>query len=495
MGGKAEIKAAFDGSFDDVSAAVLVCVAPLGKIVSVNVEAEELTGYERAELEGMELSEIFRPEDQSRIRSIFSASVAADFKKLVEHNVIVRKRSRRKIVVDMGFRRSKEAGRGDAFVFTLQDITDLKANEERVVRAHEYVNSIIDSIAEIMLVVDENDLIEKANAATLSLLGFEEGEIVGQSIAFILPEIARAHGSYAETETVVRRKDGRAIPVLASKSELRSHREAKSGGRGKTVLMAMDISERKKAERLISEQQMMLVQASKMSSLGEMASSIGHEINNPLTVVLGRCEILEMRMEKAGIAETDEIALDVKLIDKMSRRILKIVRGLQALARDQRHDAMEEVDLNDILRETLAVCEQRIRSGLDSLELPKMEEVILLRCRPTQISQVLLNLLNNSYDEVAGKPLAWIRIEVEVGPSELRLVVTDSGRGIPAPVAEKLFTPFFTTKPVGKGTGIGLSVSKSLIESHEGTLTLDDSSKNTRFVIRLPRAQGAKKAG
>lgn len=488
----ARLKQAYDDRFDDVSAAVFVVMPPDGRIVSVNVEAEELTGYERSELEGMYLADIFREEDRQRINTIFGSSVGLDFRKLFEHNVIVRKRSRRKIMVDMGFRRTASAG---GFVFTLQDITDLKTNEERVVRAHEYVNNIINSVVEIMVVADSEGRIESVNAAALEYLGYDEATLVGRPIGQVfpdLPAVADASKGFAEAETNMLAKDGRVFPVLASKSLLRGTQANET----RSVLVAMDISERKKSERLIAEQQMVIVQASKMSSLGEMASSIAHEINNPLQVILGRCELLDMLTEDGGAnASMDEIRSGIQLIDRMSQRINKIIRGLQALARDQRGDNMEVVDIADIVKETLSLCEQRIKTRVQRFKVPEFKQPMQIKCRPTQISQVLLNLLNNSYDEVADKPGAFIALEVQQVGDEIEMVITDSGRGIPKEVADRLFTPFFTTKPVGKGTGIGLSISKSLIESHGGRLELDRASKNTRFVIRLPAAAAVQKAG
>lgn len=484
----ASLKAATQGRYDDVSATVLVCAPPHGEIISVNIEAEELTGYERQELEGMRLSDIFRAEDQERIRNIFAVSPQAAFNKLFEHNVIVRKRSRRKIIVDMGFRRTIFDG-NEAWVFTLQDITDLKVNEERVVSAHEYVNDIIDSIVEVMLVVDGEHRIEKTNATATSLLGYDETDLIGGDPARVLPEIY-GHGGrlldlartpqFAEMETYMVARDGRHIPVLLSRSGLRGHTK---GHGTKAVLVATDITARKKSERLIAEQQMMLVQASKMSSLGEMASSIGHEINNPLTVILGRCDLLAMRLSDH---EDDAAARDLDLITKMGRRILKIVRGLQALARDQRHDALDKANLATIIDDTLALCEIRVRDCVERFDLPVFKSPVFFNCKATQISQVLLNLINNSCDEVGGKPGAWIKLQVKSTKAALEISLTDSGHGIPEEVAAKIFQPFFTTKAIGKGTGIGLAISKSLVEAHGGTLTLDTSSKNTRFVITLP---------
>jgi PAS domain S-box-containing protein len=485
------LKKAYDGRFDDCSAAVFVVVPPEGRIVSVNTEAEELTAYEKAELETMNLADIFRDEDRLRIASIFDQSSRLEFRKLFEHNVIVRKRSKRKIFVDMGFKRATTKGH-DAIIFTLQDITDLKNNEERVVRANEYVNGVINSMIEIMLVADDASRIQSLNATALQLLGYPEEAVIGKPVAMLFPEFQTgaelaAVREFSEIETHVRARDGRLVPVLVSKSALKLSR---AGEGGRSVIVAMDISERKKAERLIAEQQSVIVQASKMSSLGEMASSIAHEINNPLHILLGRAELLGMTLEELAIANP-EILEGLAHIERMGQRIQKIVKGLQALARDQSQDAMETVDVAAILKDTLSFCEQRIRMNVGELRLPALDAPVPLRCRATQISQVLLNLLNNSYDEIARTPDSWIRIDVSVAGDDVEIAVTDSGKGIPPAAAAKLFMPFFTTKPVGKGTGIGLSVSKALIEAHGGTLQYDGTAPNTRFVIRLPFA-GAK---
>ena len=485
------IKRAYDGRFDDVSAAVLVVVPPVGRVISVNVEAEELTGFDRAELEAMTLADIFREEDRRRIASVFNSTTPLEFKKLFEHNVIIRKRSQRKIVVDMGFRRSMHAGT-PVFVFTLQDITDLKLNEERVLRAHEYVDSIINSIVEVLLVIGDGAEILTVNAAARSLLGYSEDELVGQPLDMVI--VAENGVDPATTDSDfegnLRTKDGRLIPVLASQSEFRSRR---IGGRNaRAVIVAMDITERKKSELLIAEQQMMLVQASKLSALGEMASAIAHEINNPLQVILGRCEILDMLAQDDGSNSlSNDVLESIKLIDSMSQRISRIVRSLQSLSRDQRQDPAEDRDARAIVRETLILCEQRLRSQVERFEVLLPTEPVLISCRPTEISQVLLNLLNNACDAVTGSADSWIKLWVEVTANEVILVVEDSGHGIPDEVAAKMFAPFFTTKPVGKGTGIGLSVSRSLIERHGGVLSLDRSGPHTRFIVTLPLASAA----
>ena len=119
----------------------------------------------------------------------------------------------------------------------------------------------------------------------------------------------------------------------------------------------------------------------------------------------------------------------------------------------------------------------------------EIDEEIEIECRLIQIEQVLLNLLNNSFDAIADLEEKWIRVDVEAEDHFVNIKVVDSGKGIPAEASEKIMMPFFTTKEVGKGTGLGLSISSGILKSHGGELSLDRNAANTTFVIRVPRLQ------
>jgi signal transduction histidine kinase len=118
---------------------------------------------------------------------------------------------------------------------------------------------------------------------------------------------------------------------------------------------------------------------------------------------------------------------------------------------------------------------------------------LTIECRPTEISQILLNLLNNAFDAVFSLSEKWVELQVEELPDEIRIQVTDSGSGISKGIREKLMQPFFTTKEPGKGTGLGLSISNRIALKHHGKIYLDESCKNTRFVLVLPKRQPALK--
>lgn len=226
----------------------------------------------------------------------------------------------------------------------------------------------------------------------------------------------------------------------------------------------------------------------KMSALGEMAAGVAHEINNPLTVVGLAVSSLNEKI-KNGVTTPETLIKDLNRIQNSSQRIAKIVGGLRLFSRDAGNDPMKACPAKDILQETLQFCQQRFMASSIRLEVENAHSPVQFLCRSTQISQVLLNLLNNAHDAALSAPDPWVRVAIHEENDRAEISVTDSGPGIPPQLREKIFQPFFTTKEIGKGTGLGLSVAKGVIESQGGLLELDESSPHTRFVIRFPNAK------
>ncbi|RZA20867.1 MAG: PAS domain-containing protein [Proteobacteria bacterium] len=249
-----------------------------------------------------------------------------------------------------------------------------------------------------------------------------------------------------------------------------------------------DISDRKAAERAIDIQREKLVASSKMSSLGEMAGGVAHEINNPLTIIIGQANRLRRKLERGTVTPTD-ISVELTKIESTAHRIAKIIKGLRSFSRDSENDPMELTSVNQILDDTLELCQEKIKHNSIKLSIGQVSQA-KIRCRPGQISQVVLNLLSNATDAVETLNERWIKIETDTDESrgEILISVTDSGNGIDKTIWDKLMQPFFTTKDVGKGTGLGLSISRGITEAHGGSLQYDRGSEHTRFLLRLPLA-------
>jgi C4-dicarboxylate-specific signal transduction histidine kinase len=227
-----------------------------------------------------------------------------------------------------------------------------------------------------------------------------------------------------------------------------------------------------------------------MAALGEMAAGLAHEINNPLSIIVGLVEQIR-RFEFSTLHGATPPAVILDRLKSTVFRISKIVNGLLSFSRDSSDVPAESVELGALLDDTLELCRERLKHHGIELRVGSVPGGLVIQARRSQISQVLVNLLNNSYDAVVGLSSPWICIEVNEDGNGVGISVTDSGSGISAQIREKMMFPFFTTKPVGKGTGLGLSISKGIVEKHGGTLTVDPTCAHTRFVVWLPRAIGA----
>lgn len=237
----------------------------------------------------------------------------------------------------------------------------------------------------------------------------------------------------------------------------------------------------------LRDQRRQNLQNSKLSSLGEMASGIAHEINNPLMVILGTANSVQ-KLKERGEFKEDKVDLYMKKIIENTYRITKIISGLKNFSRDSFDDEFKPAKLENLFINTKDLCHSRIMDKNIDLQI-ELSEKIDLNCREVQLVQVFVILVNNSIDALGDNPekKKWIKIEAEVVDNTIYIKFIDNGMGITQEIAEKIMNPFFTTKEVGKGTGLGLSISKGIIEDHGGKFYLDLNSEFTTFVIELPK--------
>ena len=244
------------------------------------------------------------------------------------------------------------------------------------------------------------------------------------------------------------------------------------------------------ANATIADQQQRITQTAKMSALGEMSAGIAHEINNPLTIISGKAVVLRKKIEKQEF-DAEFFLSEVGVIEKTALRIAKIIKGLQTFSRSSTGDLPQLVLMSSIVEDSIVLGMERIRSRGVDVTVDTIPDV-KVSCQPVQIVQVVLNLLNNAFDAIDGLDQQWIRLsflESRVdGKHFVTLRVIDSGRGISDEVAAKMMQPFFTTKEVGRGTGLGLSLSKGIVESHGGTFRYVLSDGHTCFEVSLPVA-------
>ncbi len=411
---------------------------------------------------------------------------------------MVREDGQRRFTITRGAMERDKAGADKELHGTVLDVTDRRIVQTQAQHQAEKFHTIFESSNDAIMLLSEAGFLD-CNARTLQLFGLEsKAQFIQKHPSELSPPLqpnggdsmyeANAHIRRAfdkgleRFEWIHRRQDGLDFPAEVSLSSFDYE--------GKRALQAVvrDLTERKAAEQIMANQRAALLTTAKMSSLGEMAAGIAHEINNPLTVIVGNAARIKRQLDLNQFSAEDAEAALTK-IENTGHRIAKIISGLRSFSRNADKDSVEPVLVSKVVEDTLGLCSERFKFHAVTLtcELGASAEALVLG-RPAQLSQVLLNLLGNAYDAVELLPEKWVLVKGEVVGDRIILSVTDSGNGIDGDVAQKMMEPFFTTKDVGKGTGLGLSINKGIIEDHHGRFYYDESSAHTRFVIELPRA-------
>jgi PAS domain S-box-containing protein len=290
-----------------------------------------------------------------------------------------------------------------------------------------------------------------------------------------------------------RDKNGKPYRVLESSIDVTALKRAEENARQLNRKLERQNADLSIAKRLIETQTQKIATTAKMSALGEMAGGMAHEINNPMGIIHARASDL---MEAAQAMESVPAKMVIDAMEKIrstATRVSKITLGLRKFARETHSDPAVNVPLREIVDDTLSFCTQRLKQYSIDLRVQPIAPALRISCKPTEISQVLLNLLNNAVDAVQNLPEKWVELSARECGDNLEISVTDSGSGIPESIREKMGQPFFTTKEVGLGTGLGLSISRGIIEAHGGQLSLDSDCAHTRFVIKLPKCVAVRK--
>lgn len=251
---------------------------------------------------------------------------------------------------------------------------------------------------------------------------------------------------------------------------------------------SLHISSREMQERwkALDMEKAKSLHAEKFATLGEMAGSIAHEINNPIGLIgILTGQLKELHKDNTLDGETLLNSLDQ--VEACVWRVAKIIKALRRFSRDGSKDLMSLVPIKKIIEDVQVFCSERFKQNNIEFKISNYDENLKARCREVEICQVLLNLLNNSFDAIQESEERWIHLDITTNPKNIEFSVTNSGPKIPSEVQHKLFQPFFTTKDVGKGTGLGLSISKKIAENHGGHLIYDDHHPSCRFSLKISR--------
>ncbi|SDH82244.1 ATP-binding protein [Variovorax sp. OV700] len=408
----------------------------------------------------------------------------------------------------------------------VHDETELEKKNEELEQSQQFIFSVLSAMSDVLLVCTEKGEIEETNAALCELVGRSDADLRGTSLLALLADagsIARAHAVLMNASPTRRGEtielnllaaDGSSVPVDANCTP----RATPSGRRVGTVFVARPTAELRRAYQelrsahdALKQTQQQLLHSEKMASLGRLVAGVAHELNNPISFVLGNVHALsrysdKLRTYMAAVHEgkDPQTLLELRtrlriehLLDDLPSLIEGTLEGAQRTAAIvnglKRFSAMdpeerERVDLNDVAERAILWVSKGSAQPLKVDWQPTSPCVVAGSLG--QLQQVVMNLIQNAVDAASTAqppraPHLWI--QARAGSTSNLLSVRDNGPGIAPELLSRIFDPFFTTKPVGKGTGLGLSISYGIIDQHGGTLSVrNHPGGGAEFTVELP---------
>lgn len=357
-----------------------------------------------------------------------------------------------------------------------------------------HLQSILDTVLDATVVIDAAGIMLSFNASAVRQFGYAPQEVIGNNVSMLMPSPYREHhdaylGRYLNTGekriigidrvVVGRRKDGSTFPMKLAVGEMRQ------GDRVYFTGFIRDLTEREESQAMLDQARSELARLARLNELGEMASTLAHELNQPLSAIANYVQGCRRMLDKVDEEYANRMRGALDETAKQALRAGNIIRHLREFVTRGETDKGPE-DINHLVEEAgaLALVGSRER-GIKSVFDFGSDGSIVVADR-VQIQQVLINLMRNAMEAMRDSPEKQLIVRTRhVSPAWLQIEVEDTGPGIADEIAPQLFQPFVTTKP--NGMGIGLSISRRIIESHGGDLTVArNASGGATFTFSLP---------
>jgi len=489
-------------AFEDAN--IGMCLVDLnGRLTRVNQKMCEIFGYTRKELEGLTVNDIAHPEDLDLSPTFMDRVTSGE----VEHAIFEKRYFDKNGHIVYGQVSSSlvrdAQGVPQYFISHVQDVTERKQAEEALKQSEERYRAVANSAIDSIITIDNAGIIIGWNQGAEHTFGFNETEILGQSLDVLMPE------SYREAHTVGlnrlqkggeprvigrtvelegKRKNGSEFPLELSLAQW----ETKEGQFFTGIIR--DITKRKRAEEEKATLQEQLRQSQKIEAIGRLAGGIAHDFNNLLTVIKGYSQLSLIELK-----EDVPLRGNIEEIKRASDKAADLTRQLLAFSRRQILE-MKVLDLNTALRDMDKMLHRLIGEDIELTTL-LADDLGRVKTDPGWVEQIIMNLAVNARDampsvgkltiETANVELdgAYARNHIAVTPGRyVMLSMSDTGVGMTPEVRQQVFEPFFTTKEKGKGTGLGLSTVYGIVKQSGGNIWVySEPGQGTTFKIYLPR--------
>jgi PAS domain S-box-containing protein len=371
----------------------------------------------------------------------------------------------------------------------IRDISSRKTDKRNILD----LSGIINSSPSSLKLLRQDGTLLKMNQAGLNFIEADDFKSVKGAIFYDFVKDEDQAAFIAFNEHICKGKEGTMIfKIIGSKGSERSletFSRAHTLENGEIAHLAItnDITIRINTQKEILQKDEALEGSKRLSVIGEFAAGIAHEINNPLSIIYAKTQLLELQLKKIFILEKekiDPIKKSLKSIIETVSQTSDIINNLKTFSRSADFKNLEYHRLEKVINMVLKLSQKRCDSAGISISVNVDSKTEVL-CTSVGLSQVLLNLIHNSFDAVVHLKEKWIKIEAITTNKCLNLTFTDSGNGIDSKLSSKILEPFFTTKDPGKGTGLGLSISLNSMKKMKGNIYYNEKAKNTQFILEF----------
>jgi PAS domain S-box-containing protein len=481
-------EARFTELFESLQEGIYI-VTPDGTIVDVNPALARMLGYDsKEELLKRRVPEIFVDQPE---RKIVQTEVERQSMIQGREITLICKDGRSIVCLNTAAAVRDNSGRVLRYQGALMDITERREMERRLHQQQEFARRLVDSFPDLILVLDTEAHYNFVSPRCKEILGYDVAEMQhlefgGRSHPEDLPsalslykDIIAGAQTFASLEIRVRHKLGDWRRIRFNFSPLSDEKGNIEG----VVLSGRDVTDLKRLEE-------QLIQAEKLAAMGQMLAGVAHELNNPLTAIIGVTELLR---EREGT--DDSTRRQLELTHRQARRAARIVQNLLEFSRPA-SPQKKPLDLNNLLERTLQLQEHSLRRNNIKVDFHPQADLPGVIGDANQLIQVFLNLVTNA-EQAIREVRDTGRIQIRTGRvgSQLTITVQDDGVGIRPEALPRIFDPFYTTKRPGGGTGLGLSICMSIIREHGGNIEAEVlPAGGSAFAIYLPAALGQESA-
>lgn len=471
----------------------VVILGPNGSIKRFNPASEQLTGYAVDEVLGRKVWDfLVIDKDINTVKSVFEKTRGADTPTHYTNHWKTRSKGNRLLKWSNKTIRYRD-GRVAYILATGIDITDSQATEFQLSETKAYLRSIIDASPIAIITINESGLIQSFSREAEKCFGYNEPDILGKNINLLMPGPDHAQHDqylrrYLETgekriigrarAVFAKRQNGEIFPVMLNVSEFQD---------GERIFVGFieDLTHQRDTERRLEETQHQLQHAGRIGAMGEIAASIAHELNQPLTAAASLAGAVSLSLKKA---ECPACADAIEMLDDVVseiRRASEIIRQMRDFIR-KRKTAKSLHSVNKVVQEAATIALIGGKTSGVVLEANLDDNVGELKIDRVQIQQVIVNLVRNALDAMRNSDKKQLTISTITSGDFVEIKIADTGAGIPEKMKSRLFEPFATSK--ADGIGIGLSISKSIIDAHQGEIFANSKeSTGCVFTVKLPR--------